>query len=141
MRLVDAYMVPPAGEYDTVLPPEEEMAFQRWLKTLPPRLRSTEDYDMRGAWKHNSTQAANGHLPDTWKKPNHITFSQESIYSKPDNAGGTWSDAGAGRYAFWASPQNLANTSAPDMSQYFKQNEPDSTLVLPIKYSLPRGAQ
>lgn len=47
-------------------------------------LDNGQDYDFRGAYqaaildKYNS----NSHFPDTFKKPNHPTFSNESIYYK-----------------------------------------------------------
>ena len=30
------------------------------------------------------------HFPDTYKRPDHVTFSDESIYSTPENPGGSW---------------------------------------------------
>lgn len=77
--------------YDTPLTPEEEAAFQQW-KALHAPNDSGVDYDLRGAWKYGAKQAANGHWPDTYKKPNHPTFSKESIYAadRPDLAG-QWS--------------------------------------------------
>lgn len=78
MGLADAY-ANPTGQFDTPLTPEEEARFQQWARTLPANLQSTEDYDLRGAWKADAKAAANGHLPDTWKKPNHPTFSNESM--------------------------------------------------------------
>jgi len=122
-------------EYNTPLSPTEEAQFRRWLALLPPRLQSTADYDMRGAWKADAKAAINGHLPDTWKKPNHPTFSSESQYSK--GTGGKWSPAGGDNWVYWASPANLKYRSASGLSSYFQQAEPDATLVLPSNYRLP----
>jgi len=49
------------------------------------------DYDylsfyMNGDYKNYT----GGHFPDTYKRPNHQTFSNESIYSTPKNPGGKW---------------------------------------------------
>lgn len=130
----------PTGQFDTKLSPQDEARFQQWMRTLPANLQSTEDYDLRGAWKSNAQAATNGHLPDTWKKPNHPTFSSESMYSSPANGqGGNWVDAPGGKYVYWASPANLRYQSAPSLASYFKEREPDSSVVLPINYSLPRG--
>lgn len=43
-------------------------------------------YYMNGDYKNYK----GGHFPDTYKRPNHPTFSNESIYSTPENPGGTW---------------------------------------------------
>lgn len=74
--------------YDTQLSPDEEKNFQDWKNIMAPK-DSGEDYDFRGAFEEGVIPAANGHWPDTYKKPNHPTFSNESIYAKdhPDLAG------------------------------------------------------
>lgn len=78
-------------DYQTSLSPEDEQKFQSWTKEskAPWQDSPTSDYDMRGYWKAqqsgdpNAHQAANQHYPDTWKTPNHKTFSDESIYATP----------------------------------------------------------
>jgi hypothetical protein len=75
--------------YDTPLKPDEETAFQAWKKQYAPK-DSGADYDLRGAFKAGlKPDPQTGHWPDTFKKPNHPTFSDESIYAKnrPDLAG------------------------------------------------------
>lgn len=75
--------------YDTALSDSEESAFQEWKKKYAPN-DSGADYDLRGAFKSGLTpDAKTGHWPDTFKKPNHPTFSDQSIYAKdaPDRAG------------------------------------------------------
>ena len=47
-------------------------------------------YDLQGAWKDIKAgkikfDPNTGHLPDTYKKPNHITFSNESRYHDGKN--------------------------------------------------------
>ncbi len=127
------------ANYQTQLNGPEELAYQLWKATLPPNLQNESDYDLRGAYKANAQSAKNGHLPDTFKKPNHMTFSTESQYSTPQQQGGTWADAGDNRWAFWASPQNVSQHSIPEMSAYFQQYEPDSTVIFPSNYRMPRG--
>ena len=70
---------------------------------------------------------ARGHLPDTYKKPNHPTFSNESIYSGVDGyVGGTWSRMG-NRDVF--SP-NMSNVlSRQELAYYFRQYEPNAILL------------
>jgi hypothetical protein len=80
--------MPPADPYTTQLKPDEEVQFQAWAKRNGVRMEPgwNEDYDMRGLWKSNPNIVADprGHWPDTYKKPNHPTFSNESIYATPD---------------------------------------------------------
>ena len=61
----------------------------RWKAINAPH-DSGEDYDLRGAFKSGLTKdIQSGHWPDTYKKPNHPTFSNQSIYAKyaPEKAG------------------------------------------------------
>lgn len=79
----------PASPFETRLAPQEESAFARWKAQYAPD-DSGADYDLRGAFKAGLTpDPETGHWPDTYKKPNHPTFSVESIYAKerPDLAG------------------------------------------------------
>lgn len=82
--------------FDTPLNRIQEKAFQDWRAAqvasggIHPLDLGT-DYDMRGAYLAGFKPGADGHWPDVYKKPNHETFSDESIYSslvgtKP----GTW---------------------------------------------------
>lgn len=71
------------NKYETILEPKQEVEFQRWKNVLAPN-DSGEDYDFRGAFKAGITPSDNGHWPDTFKKPNHPTFSRESIYAKDE---------------------------------------------------------
>lgn len=116
--------------YNTTLTPAEEKQFEAWAQQQN-RLGDLYDYDLRGAWKASAQEAANGHLPDTYKKPNHPTFSRESMYSTPEMPGGEWLDAGGGKWAFHAAPTNVQNMTLEGLQQYFRDAEPDATLVLP----------
>lgn len=119
------------GFFDTPLTPEQEGFFAKWAGK---RAGDTQDYDLRGFFAAGG-QNSSGHLPDTYKKPNHPTFSNESQYSTPEQTGGQWVQAPDGKWVFMASPWNM-NTQ-PGLQGYFDQREPDSTLVLPIDYRLP----
>ena len=77
------------GQYDTKLSPSEEREFQSWKAQNAPN-DSGEDYDLRGAFKENlHRDPRNQHFSDKYKKPNHPTFSDQSIYAKdaPEKAG------------------------------------------------------
>ena len=123
--------------YNTQLSTEEESAFQMWLKALSKKTgrdmsNDMYDYDLRGAFKAGSGQAANGHFPDQFKKPNHPTFSTQSQYSGVGGLqGGEWAQGSNGKWTFKASPAVLKFHSPEELQKYFQQREPDSKLVLP----------
>jgi cell wall-associated NlpC family hydrolase len=74
---------------DTPLSPDGETAFQKWKSQYAPQ-DSGFDYDLRGAFSAGlKPDPQSGHWPDTYKKPNHPTFSDQSRYAKdyPDRAG------------------------------------------------------
>jgi hypothetical protein len=127
-----------SASYNTPLSRAQEMAFQKWRASLPRNLQSTYDYDLRAAWKANAQQAANGHLSDVGKKPNHFTFSTDSIYSTPTQQGGNWVPTPDGKWLFFASPTNARYHSANALQGYFDQYEPDSRLVPPATLNLFR---
>jgi len=68
--------------FNTRLGLKDEMRFIKWKEVFAPG-DSGEDYDLRGAFKAGLTpDRKTGHWPDTYKKPNHPTFSDESRYAK-----------------------------------------------------------
>lgn len=76
-------------DYETKLTPEEEKQFQVWKAQYAPKDNGV-DYDFRGAFKTGiKPDPETGHWPDTFKKPNHPTFPNESIYAAfhPELAG------------------------------------------------------
>lgn len=78
-----------SDKFNTKLEPKEEVNFNRWKKQYAPE-DSGMDYDLRGAYKAGlKPDSKTGHWPDTYKKPNHPTFSDQSIYAKmaPEKAG------------------------------------------------------
>lgn len=137
------------NEQNTPLTPEEEARFQQWRAGLPEDLQNMRDYDLRGAWKADAQAAANGHLPDTWKKRNHMTISDESIHAGPNS--GHWSDkAPDGTYTYTA-PADFTRYHTPDQElNYFQavenngQRQPDGSMRYPLpanRVVLPRGTQ
>lgn len=71
------------------LDPFEEKLFKRWLKVAGTF--DSDDYDMRAYFKEKFLQGQDesdnrGHYPDTYKLPNHPTFSNESKYADPDES-------------------------------------------------------
>jgi hypothetical protein len=78
--------------FDTTLTPGEETQFKTWKSRYAPN-DSGMDYDLRGAFKAGIVPAGPeagkdaGHFPDTFKKPSHPTFSDQSQYAKYGNPG------------------------------------------------------
>lgn len=121
-------------KYNTQLTAEEEKQFQKWAKENN-RQNDDYDYDIRGAWKEitsgKMTEADNGHLGDKYKKPNHPTFSDQSIYSGKDGyVGGSWKEDN-GTTSFTPSPTNLQNYSMDELRAYFSKVEPGVILNTP----------
>lgn len=72
-------------------------AFQQWYNTNTIEGQNSIpysdkfDYDYLSYFMNNDYKNyQGGHFPDTYKRPNHSTFSNESIYSTPENPGGSW---------------------------------------------------
>lgn len=63
-------------------------AFSRWKVDVAPA-DSGQDYDFIGAYLAGALPDDDGHWDDRWKKPNHPTFSTDSIYAacRPELAG------------------------------------------------------
>lgn len=124
-------------QYNTRLSPADEMRYQNWMQVMSAAQgrdmsNDNRDYDMRGAFQSGVTQAANGHYPDTYKKPNHPTFSDQSQYSGVDgHQGGQWAPFGAGRWSYQASPTNVQMHGADALTDYFGRVEPGALLSLP----------
>jgi hypothetical protein len=119
-------------KYNTQLSPQEESDYQTWA-SQNNREKDTYDYDMRGAWKEGLTggEDPRGHFPDTYKKPNHPTFSDESKYHGVDGYyGGTWTTS-MGKDVFTPGPTNLYGNE--DLKRYMSVAEPDAILTAPGK--------
>jgi hypothetical protein len=126
-------MGPPdfSARYNTALTPTEEAQFQQWAQASG-KAGDLRDYDLRGAWKSGAATAPNGHLPDTYKKPNHPTFSDESQYHGRDGfTGGTWGGGDGQPDTFTPGPTNLRMLGPQGLQHYFHQREPDVRLMLP----------
>ena len=89
------------------------------------------DYDMEGALRDGVKPGANGHFPDTYKLPNHITFSTDSKYSNEKTPGGVWAHEADGKWAYTPSEYVLQQHPAEELKQYFRDREPDAKLILP----------
>lgn len=123
-------------KYNTALNPLEEAQFIDWA-TKENRLGDLYDYDMRGFFKNQEEFADNGHGSDKYKKPNHPTFSDQSIYSGVDgHIGGVWSLGDDGSDVYTA-PEGHA-WGEPELRDYFDKYEPGVTLIYPKKSPLEK---
>jgi len=133
--------VPPdfyANKFNTALTPEQLQQYQAWGEQQSTArgwnpAQDTADYDMQGYWlKNAATGKDSGHFPDTYKKPNHPTFSDQSQYSGTPSPwgvpyqGGTWAEDGS---SYTPSATMLKYThSLSQLQKYMKQVEPNSLL-------------
>ena len=102
-----------ADQFSTELTPTEEKDFEAWKKKYAPH-DSGANYDLRGAFKAGlKPDGKTGHWSDEFKKPNHPTFSNESIYAKGDMAqyAGSWN----------------GDTYVPPKERYSARNSDDAT--------------
>ena len=115
------------GEYDTFLGVAAEGLYQERKKSLPKTLQSEEDYDLRGAYKAGLLDNVEEgmHLPDTFKKPNHITFSKESKYYEEGMWAGEWVDD----YTFKI-PLNTPKAKLAKLKEYFAKYEPGARIMI-----------
>lgn len=99
------------AQFNTKLAPGEEAGYAAW-KALNAPGDSSEDYDNQGAYKAGiSRDPKTGHMPDTFKKPGHPTFSDESQYKEYGNPG-HWGDDGKGGQMYFSGKQMRV---APDV--------------------------
>jgi len=122
--------------YNTALTPSEELAYQQWAQ-LQSALQNRDvnrdlfNYDLRGAFKSGAMQSGNGHWPDTFKKPNHPSFSDQSQYNNADgHTGGAWRHVG-GQWVFTPGATNLQMHGPNGLQQYFQQSDPNVRVNLP----------
>lgn len=124
--------------YNTQLDAEQEAEYKSWA-TAQGREKDSHDYDMRGAWLESKTnpafrQGANGHFPDKYKKPNHPTFSDQSVYHGTESPWG-WNYEG-GQWAgktYRPSNRMFVRTHNPDqLKSYMDRFEKETVLLLPI---------
>ena len=131
------------NKFNTSLSADKEKKFQQWAKDNNKE-NDTYDYDLRGAWLDLTSgkmkQAENGHLGDKYKKPNHPTFSDQSIYHNADSQGGHWSEEN-GSTSFTPSDINIKNLGADGLKNYFAKNEKGNQVIIPANTSVAANAE
>ena len=138
MELENAY-ANNISKNDTALSPSDEKKFQLWANTYSSpdvNLSDTRDYDMRGYFKEfgASPHKIGDHFVDTYKKPNHITFSDGSKYHTEEVPGGTWDEDAQKKDVFIPAPQQVDTAQKRNnLRQYFEKYEPNASLVINYK--------
>ena len=118
-----------ADAFNTEIPPEKDQAYRKWLKKMSAIKgrdvsKDMEDYDVQGYFLEFGDEALKGgHGPDKYKKPNHPTFSDESIYHGKEFQGGQWGHDEDGREMFSPGPTNYQLFGKDKMKKYFDTYE------------------
>ena len=132
------------------------MDYSDWLKYRSHLAKKDvsqdeENYDLKSyydSFKYNPGEAGKydpktteAHLPDTYKKPNHPTFSKDSVYSIPGiQEGGQWNeDSATKQWSFKPSDVNLRNRSAENLQNYFDESDPTAKLDLSGRFNKIRS--
>jgi len=115
-----------SDKYNTPLTPAEEKSFMEWAG---PKSKDLYDYDLKGFWKAGLGTDERGHGTDQFKKPNHPTFSNQSMYHGQDGQmGGAWDVTPEGQTVFTPSSHNLRNMPLPLLKRYFDEREPGALI-------------
>lgn len=129
-----------ASNFNTALSPENDAKFNRWLAAQSAQRGrdlsgDTTDYDLRGYWLNGGWKdTGTGHMPDTYKKPNHPTFSIESIYHGTPSPFGTQWQGGQWREGTYQPSQHMLQHTHnwEALQQYMASVEPGVRLVPPL---------
>ncbi len=119
--------------YNTELSKEDEQKYQDFIQKQSKlngrdMSKDTYDYDLKGWAKENdfNVNKANAHFNDKFKKPNHITFSDQSRYHgvklpTGENAyGGRWGSDGK---SYQPSDMVVKMHGVDRLIGYFKERE------------------
>jgi hypothetical protein len=94
------------NQFNTQLSAENEARFNTWMQNRSNDMRrdlskDLVDYDLRGYWLNGGYKNGSRKImSEKYKKPNHRTFTKESIYHGMDSPygvpfeGGSWDDDG-----------------------------------------------
>ena len=135
----------PSALYNTPLNNDEAQQFQSWASQQSGAvgrnvMDDLHDYDLQGWWKANpNTDLSGAHLVDTYKKPNHPTFSDQSQYHGVDgNEGGQWMQNDDKTWSFTPGKTNYDNHPVNQLQDYFSRVEPGNQLNI-TNYPLEPG--
>lgn len=111
---------------------EKDRNFQKWYsantlegqKNIP--FSDKLDYDYYSFYRNKGEGNIENHFPDTYKRPIHQTFSNESIYSTPENTGGSWKGdvfipSKGKKKAFWGAIAGVAGQAGGQIKDLLKK--------------------
>jgi hypothetical protein len=116
------------GKYNTPLTEREQKRFDKWATKESERqgrdiMMDKGAYDIQGFWRAGDWKRmdADNHGTDTWKKPNHPTFSTLSRYHGADGMyGGNWT-----KEAGYQPSKQTANRYSQEYYSWLFGNEPN----------------
>jgi hypothetical protein len=132
------------NNFNTPIPEDKAVDYAKFLAQYAKSGRdisdATRDYDLQGYFMGGGKIPEDGqaHFVDTYKKPNHMTFSDQSMYHNTTKdgvtfLGGSWGGNDEAGYTYTPSAHQI---STPDrqqrLIQYFKKVEPNSSLIFPM---------
>jgi len=128
--------IPTRGEGGPVKEDQPYLVGEKGPEVIVPESDGTvipNDYDYAGyIAKYGVPDQSKGqHLTDEFKLPNHITFSDGSIYSTPETPGGHWETDQVGKWSYTPSDFVLSQHGAEKLTDYFNKFEPNAVLNLP----------
>lgn len=116
--------------------PKSKPKFEEYYATLSPEISDTTSYDLESAYNElpykMMKRFATGetHLPDTFKKPTHPTFSDESKFHSEETPGGHWEQQVRNRKEYWQftpSEFNIKNMGGVKAyKKWWDENQPDN---------------
>ena len=131
------------GEYNTPIPAEKQADYQKWLGGVNEKVgrdfsQDQHSYDVQGAFMSGVQPNENLHWPDTFKKPNHPTFSTDSQYHGEDgHLGGVWGGNNQEGWSFTPGQANYEHHGVEGLQDYFKNYEPNIKLNVPQQPAVP----
>jgi hypothetical protein len=115
------------SKYNTPLSNEEVTQFLDWVNKNGRSLEELRDYDLAGVYKDSLTPNGNNQLSDKYKKPNHFTFSDQSIYNGKEGLyGGSWAEQPDGSYTYIVRDNMY---SPKELAAYFRRAEQGNRVI------------
>ena len=139
--------VPMPKNYKPNMPSQASMeTMEGFNQYLSDTGRMSDDYDYESLYNDKGAflqwlaeeirNPGKAHFTDKYKRPNHLTFSEESVYSGQDDVvGGKWSNR-QGKFTYTPSMYNINQNSGVDKYiEKFNRYEPDTRLDLTEYYN------
>lgn len=128
-----------SDRYNTPLPDDKVEAYNAWRARLPKALQYSGNYDLQGYFlEHGAEDKKPGeHMNDKYKKPNHPSFSSESMYSGTgDVSGGVWGGDEKTGWTFTPSKYNRSLRTDQQILDYFKTGDPGVRVTFPVESAI-----